>query len=111
MIRNPGIAVAGDLVVAAHPLELVEGRSGREIGRGAVEIGRHIGIVEIGAADRLDRNQRIGSDRGVAHHRAGRHVDADAGDGPGIGVIDRLVEAAAAIERVIAGAAIKDFGR
>ena len=81
-----------------------------EIGRGAVEAGRHIGIGEVRAAHRLDRDQRIGANRGVANHGAGRHVDVDAGGRPDIAVIDRLVEAAAAIERVIAGAAVEYLG-
>ena len=72
---------------------------------------RDVGIDEIGAADQFDRLQRIGSDRGVADHGTCRHVDGDAGDRPDIAIIDRLIEAAAAIDSVIAGSAIEELRR
>ena len=109
-IRNPGITVAGDGVIAAHTLEFVEGRCQGQIVRGAVEIRRHIDVGEIRAADRLDGVQCVGADRGVADDRASRHVDSDAGDRPQIDVVDRLIEAAASHQDVVAGAAIEHLG-
>ena len=81
-IRNPGITVAGDGVIAAHTLEFVEGRCQGQIVRGAVEIRRPIDVGEIRAADQLDGVQCVGADRGVADNRAHRHVDSDARDRP-----------------------------
>ena len=67
------------------------------------ELRRHIGVGEVGAAHRFDRAQRIGPDRRIARDRAGRHVDADACRHRRVVAVDRLVEAAAAVDEVVAG--------
>ena len=110
-----GQTIAGNDVVAAEPLELVEGRPIGQISRGAVISGRIKSIGEVGAANSLDVNQRIGADRGIAHNmesvaRDGfsRHCDVDARRSEST-IVVRLIKAAAAVDGVIAGAAIENL--
>ena len=79
-VDDPRVAVAGDGVVAAEALELVEGAVVADVeGACGAEAGGVVGVVEVGALDAFDRAQRVGADRGVAGHGAGRHVDGDRG--------------------------------
>ena len=82
---DPGLAVAGDGVVARQSLEAVEvGIDQRTIAEGAGRVaagkaGRDIGVVEQAAANGFDAEERVGADEGrIADHRAGREIYRDA---------------------------------
>ena len=79
------------------------------VGAGAAEAGGVVGVGEIGAAHGLDREQRVGADRGVAGHGAGGEVDGDARGRGRIAVVVGAVEAAAAVDGVVAGEAGEDL--
>ena len=76
---------------------------------GVAEAGRIVAVVEIGALNAFDRTQRIGADRGIAGHGAERHIDADPAGRVGHVVVLRGIEAAAAIDEVVAGEAREVF--
>src|SRR4051812_35059750 len=73
------IAVTDDRVVAANAGEFVEGAIGAGVYAAAAKACRIIGVVEIRAAHRLNRNERIGADRLVAKHFSYSKLDVDAG--------------------------------
>ena len=103
-VDDAGVAVAGDDVVAAEAFELVEVAVVADIeGAGQAVAGRVVMVGEVGALDAFDRTQRVGADRGVAGRGAGRHVDGDAAGGEEDVVVARDVEAAAAVDVVVAG--------
>src|SRR5262249_4645291 len=78
VVVDPRAAVAGDRIVALHAFEAVEGASATSVGAAAAKSGRIVDVVELRAANELDRSQRIGPDRGIAGHRAGGQVYGNA---------------------------------
>src|SRR5262249_47301002 len=82
-IADPGIAVAGDGVVAPVALEFVAGAVAAGIEAGAAEADGIVEIRGIRAVDGFDASKRIGPhDRSgvsvAANHCPGRHVDRNA---------------------------------
>src|SRR5207249_1129465 len=112
-VADAGIRVADDGVVAAQSLEFVEGKSkpvyagASGIGAGGGEAAGIVAVDETGAADRLDRAQGVGADRGIAGHGAGGEMNRDPRCCRRIQVVDRPVEPAAAVDEVVAGAAVE----
>src|SRR5882757_5861681 len=113
--RNTGVAVAGDVVVAAASLELV-GRGSAAVDAGTSRIGadsgearRVINIREFGSPDRLYRCQRIGPDIRAARNRACRKLHVNAGTGI-CHVVTRAIETAAAIDRVVTAQSLEVLG-
>ena len=119
--RNARVAVAGDGIVAATAFEFIEGSSAA-VGAGATgvgirerrrgpESGRNVSIGEIATLDRLDRSQCVVADRGIAMNGASGEINNDAaGDGVVSNrVVDRAVEAVAAVDQVVAAASEEIF--
>src|ERR1700730_1080022 len=98
-------------VVAAEAFELVEGAVVADVeGSGGAERAGVVAVGEVGALDGLDRTQRVVADGCVAGGGSRPHVD---GDRPGREVdvvVGGEVEAAAAVDVVVAGEAGEGFG-
>ena len=101
------IAVAGDGVVAAKALELVEvAVAGADVQRTRQAIaGRIVAVGQHGALDAFDVAQRIRADRGIAGGGTRRHVDGHAARDGAQAVVARGIEAAAAVDEVVAAKA------
>ena len=115
---DAGIAIAGDGIVTTAAFKFI-GRGTAAIGPGTAGIGqgdrrrRHepgriVGIVKIRSPDGFDRTQRVGASVDSAGHGAGRQIDDNAGVVGGTEII-RAVEAAAAIDRVVAAEPFEIF--
>jgi hypothetical protein len=117
-VINPRIPVAGDAVVATETFKFVEGKldatnndEAAAAGIGARR-GKSSGVVsidEIGGTHRLDRTQRVGADRSITDHRAGRHVDGySAGDVVvGAEPVRHTVETPTAVDEIVSAAALE----
>src|SRR5882672_61523 len=105
VVINPRAAVTGDGVITCHAFEAVESPSTAGVGAATAKSGRIVDVVELRTADGLDRSQRIGPNRGIAGHGAGRHVDGDtASDAAWVakaGIGNKIV-ATLAVDEVIA---------
>src|SRR5262249_1285120 len=104
-----GVALSDDGVVAPRPRELRESPQRTRLGAGAPEAGPTADVVAIGTADGFDGQKRLGADGGVARDDAGGEVNRDPGRGRRVLVIVDAVEAAPAVDRVVAGKANEHF--
>ena len=111
---NAGVAVAGDLIVAAATFEFVEaarravvaGIAG--VGAAAAERRGIVAIGEIRAPDGFDRAQGIGAGIDSANNRPVTQIDGNAGVVDRMGVA-RTVEAEAAVDEIVAAEAFEIF--
>src|ERR1700681_2349269 len=102
-VDNPGVAVAGDGIVAAEAFELIEGAVVADVegARRAVS-GRVVGVGVASTLDALDRAERVGPDRGIPGHDAGGHGDGDAAGRQVDVVVAGDVKAATPVDGVVA---------
>ena len=107
-VDHARVAVAGDDVVAAQTLELVEvavagadvGSPGKTITGGVIGVGQHRPLDAFNVAQRVRANRGIA--RGNTHRRARRHVDVHSARDGTQAVVARRVEPAAAVDEVVA---------
>src|SRR5205823_4285622 len=105
------IAVARDGVVAAHPVELVERSVRALVGAGGAEPGGDEGVGIVRSAYGFDGDQCVAARSGISHHGARGEIHGDAAGRSRVERIFRTVEAGAAVEDVVAGAAFEDLDR
>jgi hypothetical protein len=116
VVRHARVAVACNGVVAAIAFEFIEGgpvaidACTPGIRARGCKSGGVVGVRKIGSPDCFNRKQRVRARVGPSRHNARRQIDDDAGVVGCLG-IHCTIEAATAVDEVVAAQALEILGR